>query len=162
MRNELTIRMMMIRRATPEELPTLIALAWASFEAKIVPLTGNEGIAEYRRFCSADATQARMKTGNSFWLGEIDGEACAMAETRDGSHLVMLFVQPNSLGRGYGKAMLEAVLKAEQQAHGSSGAWTVSSSPNAVGFYAAAGFAPTGPEQIKNGLRFLPMRLAEG
>jgi len=157
---------MLIRRATPEELPALGALAWASFEAKIVQWTSDEGIAEYRRFCAFDAMLARMQEGNSFWLGELEGEVggavVAMAETRDGSHLVMLFVDPGALGKGYGKAMLEEVLKTEPLAHGTSGAWTVSSSPNAIGFYAAAGFAPNGAEQIKNGLRFQPMRLAEG
>ena len=161
---------MLIRRATPEELPALGALAWASFEAKIVQMTSNEGITEYRRFCTFDAMLARMQEGNSFWLGEVeraveaeaDGGVVAMAETRDGSHLVMLFVDPGALGQGFGRAMLEEVLKSEQLAHGTNGEWTVSSSPNAVGFYAAAGFAPNGPEQIKNGLRFQPMRLAEG
>lgn len=152
---------MRIRRATPDELPVVSALAWASFEAKIVPLTGTEGIAEYRRFCSIDAMAARHGEGNAFWLGELKGKLLAMAETREGSHLVMLFVEPGSLGIGIGKAMLDTVLKAEQLANGTSGAWTVSSSPNAVDFYAAAGFAPTGAEQIKNGIRFLPMRLAD-
>jgi GNAT superfamily N-acetyltransferase len=153
---------MLIRPATPDELPALSTLAWDSFEAKIVPLTGDEGIAEYRRFCAVDAMAARQREGNAFWLGEIEGELLAMAETRDGSHLVMLFVELASLGCGYGKTMLEAVLNAEQLACGTSGAWTVSSSPNAVGFYSAAGFTPTGVEQIKNGIRFLPMRLAQG
>lgn len=160
---------MLIRRATQDELPALGALAWTSFEAKVVPWTGNEGIAEYRRFCACDAMLARMHEGNSFWLGEVkrtveaesDGAVVAMAETRDGSHLVMLFVDPGELGHGYGKAMLDAILKAEQLVHGTNGEWTVSSSPNAVGFYAKAGFALSGPEQIKNGLRFQSMRLTD-
>jgi GNAT superfamily N-acetyltransferase len=153
---------MLIRRATPEELPALGRLAWASFEAKIVPWTSDEGIAEYRRFCSPKAMLSRLQEGNSFWLGEVDGAPVAMAETRDGSHLVMLFVDPDALGLGYGKSLLEEVLKAEQLAHGTDGVWTVSSSPNAVEFYAAAGFTPNGVEQRKNGLRFQPMRLGEG
>jgi GNAT superfamily N-acetyltransferase len=152
---------MLIRRATQEELPALGALAWASFEAKVVPWTSEEGIAEYRRFCTFEAMLSRLQEGNSFWLCAVDGTTVAMAETRDGSHLVMLFVDPCAFGQGYGKALLQEVLKQEQLAHGTSGEWTVSSSPNAVDFYAAAGFKSLGAEQIKNGLRFQPMRLAD-
>lgn len=159
MRNELTIWVVLIRRATLDDLPALGDLAWAAFEAKVMAFTSNEGAVEYRHFCATEAMAARLAEGNAFWLGEIDGELRVMAETREAAHLVMLFVAPDVFGQGLGRRMLEYVFAAEQRAHKTSRDWTVSSSPNAVGFYVAMGFAPTGPEQIKNGLRFLPMRM---
>lgn len=148
---------MLIRRATSEDLPAASRVAWESFEAKLVSWLGTEGNAEYRRFSAVAAMQERLEEGNAFWLGLDQGEPVAMAETRDGSHLVMLFIHPEHFGKGLGSAMLARVLAADQEARGASGTWTVSSSPNAVGFYFAAGFVATGPEQIKNGIRFVPM-----
>jgi len=34
---------------------------------------------------------------------------------------------------------------------------TVNSSPNAVPAYIRMGFSPTGPEEVRNGIRFTPM-----
>ena len=139
----------MIRPATPDEFPALRALVLASFEAEVAELLGQAGRLEYSRYTRVSTMKQRMIAGNRFWLLEDAGKGVAMAETREDSHLVMLFVHPERFGQGYGRMLLEHALQL--------GVRTVSASPNAVGFYERAGFKPTDEEQTKNGLRFVPM-----
>lgn len=125
------------------------ALVLASFEAEVAPLLGVAGRFEYSRFTRVATMTKRLRAGNRFWVVEQDGKAVAMAETREDTHLVMLFVRPDLFGQGHGRALLNHVLEL--------GVRTVSASPNAVGFYEKAGFAATDELQEKNGLRYVPM-----
>lgn len=144
----------MIRAAHPEELPLLREIALASFEVAVAPLLGEDGRAEYASFTESAAMAARASAGHEFFVWEQEGALLAMAEVRDRNHLVMLFVDPRAQGRGCGGALLRHALEL--------GIATVAASPNAVDFYARHGFQPTGEEQQKNGLRFVPMQIAGG
>lgn len=144
----------MIRAVRPEELPLLREIALASFELAVAPLLGEDGRAEYERFTEPAAMSARASAGHEFFVYEQEGAILAMSEVRDRIHLVMLFVDPTAQGRGCGGALLAHALEL--------GVATVAASPNAVDFYARHGFRPTGEEQRKNGLRFVPMRIAGG
>lgn len=140
----------MIRAAHAEELPVLREIALAAFACEVAPLLGEEGRAEYKRFTQPQAMEERVRSGNEFFVWVAGESIRAMSEVRDRSHLVMLFVDPDAQGQGHGRDLLEHALQI--------GVVTVSSSPNAVDFYAQHGFQPTGEEQEKNGLRFVPMR----
>lgn len=142
----------MIRAAHAEELALLREIALAAFEREVAPLLGEEGRAEYERFTQPQAMEERVRSGNEFFVWVADDAIRAMSELRERNHLVMLFADPSAQGQGLGRALLEHALQL--------GVETVSSSPNAVGFYAQHGFQPTCEEQQKNGLRFVPMRVA--
>jgi GNAT superfamily N-acetyltransferase len=77
-----------------------------------------------------------------------------MLHVRDSSHVSMLFVERRRQGAGIARALFETALTRFVLV----GPLTVNSSPNAAGFYARVGFRATGPEEIKNGIRFVPMR----
>jgi len=139
-----------IRIVEPTELPALSKLARASFEAQLAPQFSEAGREEYLRFTTPEAMAARAAAGHQFLASRLGEHWIVMAEVRESTHLVMLFVAPDFLGAGYGSGMLARVL--------AMGVETVNAAPPARGFYERAGFAAQGEEQEKNGIRFVPMR----
>lgn len=90
-----------------------------------------------------------------YWLLTADLHIGALLGLRHGEHLYHLFVRSDLQRLGYGKRLCEDAMGYLRAAGVQS--MTVSSSVHAVGFYQAMGFLPTGPQQTKNGISFVPM-----
>ena len=78
------------------------------------------------------------------------GELAGMVALLD-FHIALFFVQEQYQGRGIGKALFRWVSSA------AAGPLTVNSSPYAEKIYQRLGFLPTGPEQVRDGIRYTPM-----
>ncbi len=76
-----------------------------------------------------------------------------MLHVRDGEHISLLFVRPDRHGQGIGHALIERADRTTRLA-------SVNSSTNAVRAYERYGFKASGPEQVSDGIRFVPMRRA--
>lgn len=94
-----------------------------------------------------------------YLLGFIGESLAGVAALRDNSHLYHLFVDARFHRRGIAKALWMRLRDGAMKA-GSSGAFTVNSSIDAIAVYSRLGFVATGEVQHKNGLQFQPMRLA--
>lgn len=89
-------------------------------------------------------------------VAEVGTTLAGLLELRDESHVAMLFVESACQRRGIGRALLRAAFGPEAD-------WpslTVNSAPGAEGAYERLGFVATGPEEERNGMRYLPMRRA--
>jgi GNAT superfamily N-acetyltransferase len=151
---------MVIRSASPEEIPAVMALARESFMAAVAPHYSAEGVRTFLDYASADAMGKRIEEGHRAFVAYEGGELVGMALIRGGSHLAMLFVAPHRQRRGIGRRLFETVLGAV-----SGNVVTVNSSPNSEGAYLKLGFTRTGGEAERNGIRFIPMewrRVEEG
>ena len=67
----------------------------------------------------------------------------------------MLFVTLQ--GRGVGKELFRRAAARCKEVHPELAEITVNSAPGAVDAYGRLGFKETGPEQVENGIRFVPM-----
>lgn len=143
------------RPAHPEEVPALAGFAQRIFTASIARAFTAEGVETFLRYADAQAMAARQDN-HRLVVAEVGTSLVGVLEVRDGSHVAMLFVESPYQRQGIGRALLRA-------AFGPEAGWpslTVNSAPGAEGAYERLGFVATGPEEERDGMRYLPMRRA--
>jgi len=131
------------------------------FSEHVAPLFIPEGIGEFHAYTSPEAFKVRLGTRHSGFVAENrSGEIVGLVEIRDSAHLSLLFVSSLLQGRGIGGALVQEAVDLCRKAAPTCTAITVNASPNSVRAYERFGFLPTGPEQERNGIRFVPMEMA--
>ncbi|MFA7503706.1 MAG: GNAT family N-acetyltransferase [Burkholderiaceae bacterium] len=110
---------------------------------------------------------ARYVTGEQYryYVADIGGRIVGVSALRDDDdvfHLFHLFVAPEWQGLGISTRLWSEVRDAvlDDGDIPADGAFTVNSALGAVPVYERFGFAPAGPRVEKNGIAFVPMRLA--
>ena len=146
-----------IREATEEELGSASALARRAFDIALAPHYPAEGVATFYAYASEAAVRLRHAEGHLTVVAVEDGDLMGMAQLRDGTHLAMLFVLPEAQRQGIGRRLFEFILTKT-----GSPRLTVNSSPNAEAAYHRFGFRRTADEQMKDGIRFIPMQRLPG
>ena len=144
----------MLRDFEVEEASELALRVFDEFVAAKQPA---EGCEEIRRYASAAAFRDRHRAGYVSFAAERQGRIVGVLHLRDGNHIAMLFVEGRGQRQGIGSGL---VLSAEQYAlsrQPPAEVLTVASTPNAVGAYRKMGFTTVGDEQVKKGVRFVPM-----
>jgi GNAT superfamily N-acetyltransferase len=129
------------------------------FTQFVAPQFDKAGQTEFRSYIRASSIIERKRSSDYFLL---------VAETRDkvpelagiievrGDHISLFFTAAAFQKKGVGKALLlEAIERSKK--HGAI-QLTVNSSPNAVRAYERLGFGKLDEEQIKNGMKFFPMK----
>jgi GNAT superfamily N-acetyltransferase len=143
---------MTIRRLRIDELPEAMDLVWRVFLEFEAPEYPEEGKGEFKRFIAVDAMAPRVESGErQVWCCEEDGKLVGVLAVRNGNHICLLFVDKAYQRRGIARALFDEASKGKSS-------MTVFSSPYAVEAYERLGFVPTDREQLRNGLRFTPMR----
>lgn len=89
-----------------------------------------------------------------FWVAERDGRILGVIALARGTHVLYLFVDRSCHRGGVARALWERALAQTAAAQ----TWTVNASVYAVPVYRRFGFEPTGPAELRNGLRCVPMR----
>ena len=131
------------------------------FARDVAPLYVKQGQTEFRNYIKVNALAERKRAGLHFLLvaetRDKIPELAGMIEVKGCDHISLFFVSSLLQRKGVGKAlMLEAIEKCKKQ--GSKGL-TVNSSPNAVPAYERLGFIKLEEERVKNGIRFVPMKI---
>ena len=142
-----------VRRLRSEEVQAALALTWEVFQQFEAPEYTQEGIDFFRASLHDTQRVRAMRFYGAFDGDELVGTLCM----RQPKHIGGFFVRAAYHRRGIGRALFQAMRKDYERQE-----FTVNSSPYAVEVYRHLGFAPTGAEQTVNGLRFTPMRFAEG
>ena len=136
----------LIRRLRPAELEQGLELVWSVFLQFEAPEYGETGTAAFRAFLRDPEQIGRLKVWGAWMAGELAGMIALLD-----SHIALFFVRAQYQGRGIGKALFRWVSSA------AAGPLTVNSSPYAEKIYQRLGFLPTGPEQVRDGIRYTPM-----
>ena len=148
----------LVREAEAPETEPALHLAWETFQEFVAPHYTQDGIEEFRRFISPESIREMTGQGEmalwSCWNGE--GNLVGTLGTR-ASHICLLFIQKEHQRKGAARALVEAWTE-QQKEQGASHA-TVHAFPNATEAYRRLGFLETGPEETRNGMRFVPMSL---
>lgn len=90
-------------------------------------------------------------------VATLDDKIVGVIEIRDASHIALLFVEEACQGKGGTRALLQAALQCPVS--GAPRTITVNATPNSLAAYYSLGFRPMASEQVKNGVRFVPMVL---
>lgn len=145
------------RRMRRGEEQAVAGLANRVFDRTVASDMTPEGVAEFRRWASAGLIARRSRADHAVLVASEGDSLCGMIEIRQGRHVAMLFVE--RAGEGIGRELMRRAVKLCRRQTPGLERITVNSAPGAVGAYRRMGFAARGEEQIRNGIRFVPMSL---
>ncbi len=135
------------------------------FNEFVAPDYSAEGVREFLRYADTNL-MAQRSQANHFVLLAFAGMAlvgadlAGMIELRDWNHISLLFVDRPYLRQGIGRGLLQRSLEICRSRQPGLAEITVNSSPYAVPIYVRLGFEPVAAEQVRNGIRFVPMKMA--
>jgi predicted GNAT family N-acyltransferase len=147
----------------PADVQEAAHLVAEVFTTDVAPSYKAEGVSEFLRYAAPEALAARLVKGNAALLAEDQHhELVGVAEVRDFSHISLLFVRGAKQRQGIGRALVSGAVQLCRDRRPDGATITVNASPNSVDAYERYGFVSTGPEQERNGIRFVPMALVIG
>jgi GNAT superfamily N-acetyltransferase len=150
-----------IRSIAPTDAKAAAQLVAGVFSQDVGPSYRAEGVAEFLGYASPEAFAARLAKGHVGFVAEDErGELVGVVEVRDLCHVSLLFVSGAQQRQGIGKALISQAVAACRRGNQATTTVTVNASPNSVAAYERYGFRASGPEQERDGIRFVPMVLA--
>ena len=139
-----------IHLLAPAETADAIALAWRVFQQFEAPDYSAAGVESFRSTIYNANYTAQLRLYGAYQ----EGAPVGMIATRsEGAHIALFFVEEAFQRQGIGKALFQRILP---DAPGS--VITVNASPFAVPVYQRLGFTAQAGEQVRDGIRFTPMR----
>lgn len=127
------------------------------FDEYIAPDYSDEGVCEFEKYIEPENISRRKKTGHHQLVAVNRGEIIGVIEIRQPNHISLFFVDDKFQGRKIGKRLNEIAIERCLKQSKEVKHITVNSSPYAVAIYNKLGFKTKGNEQLKNGIRFIPM-----
>lgn len=139
-----------VRKLSAEELPEARELILETYIRFVAPDCTEEGKENFRSFIYDE----RLPVQADFY-GVFDGNILQGAlAVRKKTHICAFFVRNGEQGKGYGGALMRGFLK-----DSSAEELTVNASRYGKPVYEKFGFIATDIEQLKDGMRFTPMKL---
>lgn len=145
------------RSLQPGEETRVCELVGRVFDEFVAPDFPPEGIEEFLKFIQPDALRERLGTDSFALLATLDDEVVGVIEIRDHEHISLYFVDQAHMGEGIGRELWCRALAICCQEMPNLVQVSVNSSLYAVPIYEKLGFRQTKPEQVVNGIRFVPM-----
>ncbi|MBP7401551.1 MAG: GNAT family N-acetyltransferase [Clostridia bacterium] len=140
-----------------EAVSALVRRVFLRFEAPDYP---QEGTDTFFVFTDPGFLSFNMSAGLLVVAGCFeDGRLLGVVALRDRSHVSLLFVEPTRHRRGIGTALMRWAQRRAAETGAEPCVMTVNSSPYARGFYEKIGFHATAEEQMRDGIRYIPMSL---
>lgn len=141
-----------IKKLAKKDISAALKLAFDVFMEFEAPEYSDEGVEEFRRTLADESFVGKLKFYGAFMNGELAG----VLAMREPQHISLFFVKAGHQRKGIGRKLFERMKKDCE-----SGNFTVNSSPFAVKIYEKLGFSADSPEQITNGIRYIPMSYRE-
>lgn len=147
-----------IRRAYENEWDDAMDLAWRTFLKYEADIYSEEGIRNFEDFIT-DTTLHRMFTMGVYQMFvALDGiKIIGMITLRNRSHISLLFVDEKYHRKGVGSALI-SYLQEYLLMQTATDKVTVNAAPYGVAFYHKLGFRDIGPEEVRDGIRYTPMK----
>ncbi len=134
-------------------------LVWRVFNEFVAPKYLDEGIEVFRKFIDVEQLTNNVNAGNIEMYGCLfHDKIIGTIALKKPNHICLFFVDKQYHGQGIAKHLFGLVKDNVNQHFGNEYYITVNSSPYAVEMYKHLGFKAFGEEQVKDGIRFTPMR----
>ena len=127
-----------------------LELVWKVFLKYEAPDYTKEGSDEFFKSIHDDNWLNQIKMYGAYDKDRLVG---VIATRQEGTHIALFFVDGEYHRKGIGRQLFQKILEDNKVNY-----MTVNSSPYAVPVYEKLGFEATDVEQVKNGLRFTPMK----
>ncbi len=134
-------------------------LVYRTFQNEIADSISREGVSNFYDYIQPDSILDRLASNYRMEIAVLIDKVLGVIEIRDNSHISMLFVADACRNRGIARELVRATLNSCHKENPSLQAITANSLPGTVPFYEKLGFSKAGPEQEKNGIRIVPMKL---
>lgn len=146
-----------IRILRAEEIPQALDFVWEVFQVCTAPGYSQDGVEEFRRFIQYDSVMPQWSRKEIVFWGAYEGmELKGVSALRTDGHIVLLDVAPVFQNSGIGRALYQAMVQfCQEMLHVFR--MTVHAAPNAVPAYIKFGFRQIAPEQLENGIYYVPM-----
>jgi ribosomal protein S18 acetylase RimI-like enzyme len=143
----------------PGEEDRVSSLVTRVVNRHVAPLFREEGIREFLEWVAPGAIQQRSNSNHFVPVAGDGHHILGVIKVRDHSHVSLLLVDTAFQNPGIARELLTRALATCRRQRPMLREIDVNSSPNAVSTYERLGFRQRGPDQIKNGIRFVPMVL---
>ncbi len=145
---------MAVRAMEQRDVQEVSQIVVAAFSDAVASGLSQEGIATFMSLSAPEAFAKRMTGENCMFVYEDKGEIMGVIEFKEGRHVAMLFVAPDRQRSGIGRKLVRVALF-----HRRVPSVTVSASLSSVPAYENYGFEVAGPEEERQGLRYVPMKI---
>ena len=135
------------------------ALVIRVFNEFVAHQYSDNGIQEFLKYVEPHRLSERCQKDDFVVLAISQGKIVGMIELVEKNHVSLFYTEGEHQRTGIGRELLKKALEICVRDEPKITGITVNSSPNAVSIYQKLGFSVMEPEQLKNGIRFVPMRL---
>lgn len=147
------------RKLNKEEFYEASNLIWSVFNEFEAPEYSNEGIDTFKEFINPYSLYENSEKGFMNFHACFDqNKLIGIIASRQSYHISLLFVKKEYHNKGIARELFSKLRTEIVENNPNAKHITVNSSPFAVQIYIKLGFKPTGQEQIKDGLCFIPMK----
>ena len=154
-----TTETLLYRRMQAGEESAVCDLVARVFEESVEPGFSPEGVQEFLGYAEPTALAQRAQDNHFVLVAATGDEIVGMIEVRNHDHVSLFFVDARVHQRGIGRELMQQALDSCRHNRPDLQQIDVNSSPYAVPVYERLGFRQAGAEQVKNGIRFVPMVL---
>lgn len=148
-----------LRRVIADECQEIADLLTATFQANLAQDCSSLGQANFVQFVQRDNLKQRLSAGACMLSARVDGELAGFLELRIYRHIALLFTAPPYQRKGIARRLLAEGIRQACLVYPDLSEITV----NATGYgrpaYERLGFAVSGEEQERDGIRTTPMVL---
>lgn len=145
---------MKIREIKERDVEAVSAVCLASFSTSIASSLSEEGVLTFSKIASSDSFLKRIKEDNLMLIAECGEKIVGVIELKEGSHIAMLFVEPDKQMKGIGRKLLSSALS-----YAKVSTVTVSASLSSVPMYRKYGFECKADIAESAGLIYQPMQI---
>lgn len=129
------------------------------FNEFLAPDYGHQGRDEFFKYLNPRFMAYRLAHEHFILMAEDSGVLAGIVEVRRCYHISLLFVKREYQKRGIAGKLVELAVGRCRESKPDVTFIEVNSSPYAVGIYEKLGFNRVDAEQMKSGMRFIPMTL---
>ncbi len=148
-----------IRKATPEDAASVHYLVKDVFNEFVAPGYSDEGINTFFDYIRPENIIESYKNNHFSLVAALQDDIIGVIHIRDFEHISLMFVDKKYHRRGIAGRLFYRALEICNKEKAQTVEITVNSSPYAVPVYGKLGFCVAGGEEIKNGIRYVPMKM---